>query len=359
MTAALVVPRTSAVSDAENARTSRRSQVVRGGPAGRHDAGGDEPGELAQDLAEDRWSGPNQRAQVEPDDVDRVPVDQVPGRQRRLTTRRARDHDAAGHPLRRGQARGEHRTARRLEHQVDAGARGQVPDLGGEVGAARVQDVVGAQVPHDAVLLRRGGPEDDRSTVLRRDDRRLPCRARRGVDQHRLPRREAAERTEGGQRGRPVHDQTQCLLLGPALGQGHRRRRGQDHELGERPVADTDDAAPRRRTGDALAPRDDDPGGLEAGGVHGTGAVPERATGLRDVREVHPRRDDADEDLARTRDRRRRVGDQVHVLRSVEGGLLQRAHGHGPFVAGERRRACLPPGWTRDGTGRNRCLRAR
>ena len=186
------------------------------GRPGRDHAGGDEREQLTHDLAEDLRRGPDQHADVEPDDVDLVPVHQLPVGDRGLAARHAVDDDTAGDPLGRGQARLERGAARRLQHHVDTRAAGQPQHLGGEVAAARVQDVVGAQREHRLVLVRRRGGDDRRAVVLGHRDRGLTGGARRGVDQHGLPGGDAAQRLERGQRGRPVDDEAQRLLLGPA-----------------------------------------------------------------------------------------------------------------------------------------------
>jgi hypothetical protein len=70
-----------------------------------------------------------------------------------LAACQAVDHDAAGDPLGCGQARLERGAARRLQDHVDARAAGQPEDLRGDVGPARVEDVVGARAPHRLVLV--------------------------------------------------------------------------------------------------------------------------------------------------------------------------------------------------------------
>src|SRR5262245_10728353 len=53
-------------------------QVVRGGLGGAEHAGGEEPEHLAHELAEDLRRGLDQHADVQADEVDLVPVDEVP-----------------------------------------------------------------------------------------------------------------------------------------------------------------------------------------------------------------------------------------------------------------------------------------
>ena len=133
---------------APRAPSGRRPGRRRWGEPGSSDAGGDERGQLAHDLAEDLRRGLDQHAEVEADDVDLVLVHQVPVGDRGFAARHAVDDDPAGDPLGRGQA-----GARRWRRPPTPAPRstpraaGQPQHLGGEVAAARVQDVVGARAP--------------------------------------------------------------------------------------------------------------------------------------------------------------------------------------------------------------------
>jgi hypothetical protein len=168
-----------------------------------------------------------------------------------------------------------------------------------------------------------------RAVVLGHGHRGLAGRARRSVDQHGLPGGDAAQGLERGKCGGPVHDQAQRLLGCPASRHRHRRGRGQDHVLGESPVSDADDASPRSWAGHRLAHRHDLAGGLETRQIRWLRAAQERAVGPRDVGEVDTGGGDPDQDLALARARYRRVGDQTYVLRTLQRGLLQSAHGGG------------------------------
>jgi hypothetical protein len=176
------------------------------------------------------------------------------------------------------------------------------------------------------VLAERGGREDGRADVLGHRDRGLTGRARRGVHQHGLPRRDAAQVPERGHRRGPVHDEAQRLLIRPARRHGHRRGGGQHRVLGESTTPDADDVLPRLRAGHRPAHRDDLPRGLEARQVRRPRTVAERAVGLREISEVDACRADPDQHLALPGPGHRCVGDQAHVLRPVAGSLLQRAH---------------------------------
>jgi hypothetical protein len=85
---------------------------------------------------------------VQADDVDLVLVDQFPVGDRGVAAGQAVDDDPAGDPLGCGQAGVEGGAADRLQHQVV----GQPQDLGGDVAAAGVDDVVGAQRPYHLML---------------------------------------------------------------------------------------------------------------------------------------------------------------------------------------------------------------
>jgi hypothetical protein len=139
------------------------------------------------------------------------------------------------------------------------------------------------------------------------------------------------ERPERGQRRRPVHDQAQDLLIGPAGRHRHGRGGGQRQVLGEGAAAhvDPDDVGAGRRAGHPLAHGDDLARRLEAGQVRRLRAARERAAGHGDVEEVDARGGDADQHLARAGRRHRRVGDQAEVLRAVQRRLLEGAHGGG------------------------------
>ena len=69
--------------------------------------------------------------------------------------------------------------------------------------------------------------------------------------------------------------------------------------------------APGFQAGHCLAHDGDLAGSLEARQVRGLRAAHERAVGLRDVAEVDTGGGDPDQDLARARDRYRRIGDQA------------------------------------------------
>jgi hypothetical protein len=150
--------------------------------------------------------------------------------------------------------------------------------------------------------------------------RGLAGRAGRGVDQHRLPCGDAAQRPERRQRGWPVHDQAEGLLVGPAGRHGNRGGRGQHQVLGEGTPADAgaDDVGAGLQAGHPLADGGDFAGRLDARQVRRLRAACERAPGLGDVDEVHAGGGDPDQDLARARSRYRRVGDQAQVLRAVQ-----------------------------------------
>ena len=91
------------------------------------------------------WGGLDQDADVQAHDVDLVPVDQVPVRDRGFPARQAGDDDPAGHPLGRGQAGAQGHATGRLHNQVGARAVGQSQDLVGEVLRAGIEDVVGTE----------------------------------------------------------------------------------------------------------------------------------------------------------------------------------------------------------------------
>ena len=298
-------------------------------------------GQLAHDLTEDVRGSPDQDTDVETDEVDLVLVHELPVGDRGLAARQAEDDDPAGDALGRGEARPERGASRRLQDEVDAHPARQPQHLGREVVAARVQDVVGAQGEDRGVLAGRRGRDHGRAVVPGHRDRGLAGGARRGVHQHRLPRCDPAQRLERGQRGRPVHDEAERLLLAPAGRHRHGRGRRQHHVLGERAVADTDDPGSRQRAGHPVAHRDDLARRLESRHVRRPWTVAERAAGLRDVREVDAGGAHPDQDLALARHGHRCVGDETHVPRPVEGRLLERAHGRGDA---HRRSACLSRG---------------
>ena len=117
-------------------------------------AGGDEREELAHDLAEDLWGELDQRADVQPDQLDRVPVHEVPVREGRIASGRAVHDDATGDPLRRGEAGGERGATDRLQDEIDTGPAGQLQHLARQIGSAGVEDVIGADPPHRVVFAR-------------------------------------------------------------------------------------------------------------------------------------------------------------------------------------------------------------
>ena len=100
-----------------------------------------------------------------------------------------------------------------VEHDVDAVPVGVTADLVGELGAARVVDVLDSHVAQQFSPLRaaRGG-EDLGSCGAGDRDRRLPHAAGRGVDQHLVARRDPGQVVQavpgggvrGGHRGRLV-----------------------------------------------------------------------------------------------------------------------------------------------------------
>ncbi|GII00468.1 hypothetical protein Pta02_24760 [Planobispora takensis] len=163
-----------------------------------------------------------------------------------------------------------------------ARAAGHPQHLGGEAGIAGVDDVVGAQRPYRLVLVRRGRGDHRRAVVLGHLHRDLAGPAGRGVDQHGLSCGEAAQRLERGQRGRPVHDQAQRLLVGPARRHRHRAGRGQHHVLGERAAcdADADDVGAGLRIGHPLTDGDDLTRALDARRIRRLRAAGERAASL-------------------------------------------------------------------------------
>ena len=218
-----------------------------------------------------------------------------------------------------------------LQHQVGAGAAGQPQYLGGEIGSARVEDMVGAQRPRCLVLAWRGSGDNHRAVVLGHLHRSLAGSACRGVDQHGLPAGDAAKGPERGQGGGPVHEQAHCLLLGPAHWHRDHRDRGQRRVLSKGAASDagTDDAGSGFQAGDGSAPGDDLAYSLLACQIRRLRASEEPAVGLRDVAEVDAGGGDPDQDVARARGRDRHVGDQSQVLRAVQGRLLQGAHGSG------------------------------
>jgi hypothetical protein len=226
----------------------------------------------------------------------------------------------AGDPLGRGQAGVEGGAADRFQHQVGARATGQSQDLGGEVSTAGVDDVVGALRPGHIVLAWRGRGDHRCAVVLGHLDRDLAGPAGRGVDQDGLPCGDAAQRLERRQRGRPAHDQAQCLLVGPPRRHSDRRGRGQHHVFGEGAAsdADADDVGAGLQVGHSLAHRDDFTGALDARQVRRLRAARERAAGLRDVDEVDAGGGDPDQDLTRAWARYLCVGDEAQVLRAVQ-----------------------------------------
>ena len=77
------------------------------------------------------------------------------------------------------------RTGDRVEHDVDAVPVGVAADLFGEVGAARVVDMLDSHVAQQlSALLAAGGGEDLRTGGARDGDRGLAHTAGGGVDQH-------------------------------------------------------------------------------------------------------------------------------------------------------------------------------
>ena len=255
-------------------------QVVRRGPPGRDARRRRRARRAPHDLSEELRRGLDQHAEVEADEVDLVPVHQLPVGDGGVAARHAVDDDTAGDPLGRGQARVERGAAGRLQHHIDAGAAGQAQHLGGEVAAARVEDVVGAQCPHDVVLARRGGGDDRRAEVLGERDRGLAGRAGRGMDQHGLPGGDAAQGLEGGERGRPVDDEAQCLLLASSpAGTGIAAAAGSTMYSAKAPSPTPTTWAPASGPVTASPRGDDLAGGLETGQVRRPRAVRERAAG--------------------------------------------------------------------------------
>src|SRR5690242_4640149 len=96
-------------------------------------------------CSEEVRRGLDHHPDVQADDVYLVPVDQVPVADRGFAAGQAVDDDAAGDAFGRGQTCVERGAADRLEHHVGASALGQSQDVGGDGGAAGVDDVVGAE----------------------------------------------------------------------------------------------------------------------------------------------------------------------------------------------------------------------
>jgi hypothetical protein len=240
-------------------------------------------------------------------------VDQLPVGHRRFAAGQPVDDDPAGDPPGRGQAGVEGGAADRLQYQVCARAAGQSQDLGGDVAATGVDDVVGAQRQYHLVLGWRGRGNHRGAEVFGHLHGGLAGPAGRGVDQHGLPRGDAAQRFERRQRGWPVHDQAQGLLVGPARRHRQRGGYGQHQVLGEGAAGDTDadDVGAGLQVSHPLANGGDFTHALDARQVRRLRAAHERAAGLGDVDEVDAGGGDPDQDLARARARYQRVGDQA------------------------------------------------